>query len=85
VIGLPEYGGASSLPFLTLFSANSIRPGVVEKSGLSAHSDVFAEASADTEASVKSFSAAFWGSVRLSRFAKRSVLAASVAPCASSI
>ena len=37
----------------------------------------FAEASADAE--VKSSSAAFWSSVRLSRFAKRSVLAAGVA------
>jgi hypothetical protein len=46
---------------------------------LSAHSDVFAEASADAEASLKSFNAAFWGSVRLSRFAKRPVSAAGVA------
>jgi hypothetical protein len=62
-----------------IFSANAIRPGVVGRSVLSAHSDVFAEASADTEASLKSFSAAFWRSVRLSRFARRSVLAAGVA------
>ena len=60
------------------FSANAIRPGVVERSVLSAHSDVFAEASADAEASLKSFSAVFWGSVRLSRFARRSVLGAGV-------
>jgi hypothetical protein len=62
-----------------IFWANAIRPGVVERSILSAHSDALAEASADAEASLKSFSAAFWGSVRLSRFAKRPVSAAGVA------
>jgi hypothetical protein len=46
---------------------------------LSAHSDVLAEVSAEAEASLKSLSATFCGSVSLSRFAKRSVLAAGVA------
>jgi hypothetical protein len=54
------------------FSANAIRPGIVERSGLSAHSDFFAEASADAKASVISLSADFWESVRLSRLARRS-------------
>src|SRR6476469_9112486 len=38
-----------------IFSANAIRPGVVERSGLSAHSDVFAVVSVDAEASARSF------------------------------
>jgi hypothetical protein len=44
---------------------------------LACRMETFTEASA--EASAKSFSAAFWGSERLSRFARRSVLAAGVA------
>jgi hypothetical protein len=46
--------------------------GVVERSGLSVHSDFFAEALADAKASVISLSADFWTSVRLSRPARRS-------------
>jgi hypothetical protein len=46
---------------------------------LSAHRAVFAEAAADAEASAKSFSAFFWGSERLNRFARRSVLSAGAA------
>jgi hypothetical protein len=62
-----------------IFSANPTRRGVVERSGLSVPSAVVAEAAADEDASVKSFSAAFWGSVSLSRFARRSVLSAGIA------
>jgi hypothetical protein len=55
-----------------IFSANAAGPGIVERSGLSDHSDFFAEALADAKASVISFSADFWTSVRLSRLARRS-------------